>query len=154
MIPTHQDIKQINIEAELLENKVNELLMRQGTYSGAMDLLLDSKASEIASYNQRIYILRILAQIGKIELERGEKKMLFHNRTTDDLITLYRTMVLCLRRIEFDFPGEFLNEIADFIVSENLSAIAIVGIIDSARVIIQKDKVRKGIVKILGDIAQ
>lgn len=153
MIPTYQEIKKVNTDAEYLENKVNALLIQQGNCLEAIDILLDQKASEIASYNQRIYILRILAQIGKIEVERCERKMLFPNRTTDELIILYRVMVLYLRRIEFDFPGEYVDEIAEFIVSENLSATAIVGIIDSARIIIQKNKVRKGIVKILGDMA-
>jgi hypothetical protein len=153
LIPTYQEIAKINREAELLENEVNELLKQRGTGLDAIDCLLDSKALEIASYNQRIYILRILAQIGRIEIERGERKTIFLNRNTDELITLYRVMILYLRRIEFDFPDEYVNEIAGYIITEKISAIAIVGIIDSARSIILKNKVRKGVIKILGDMA-
>lgn len=153
LIPTYQEIKEVNSKAELLEKEVNRLILQQNDDLTAIDLLLEPKTSEIALYNQRIYILNLLAQIGRMETERGEVKRLFSNRNTDKLVDLYRTMVLLLRRIEFDLPSEYMRDIADFITSENLGATAIVGIINSSRVILQKDKVRKGIVRILREMS-
>ncbi len=153
LIPTYQEIKEVNSKAELLEKEVNRLILQQNDDVTAIDLLLEPKTSKIALYNQRIYILNLLAQIGRMETERGEVKRLFSNRNTDKLVDLYRTMVLLLRRIEFDLPSKYMRDIADFITSENLGATAVVGIINSSRVILQKDKVRKGVVRILREMS-
>ena len=151
-IPTYQEIKEVNSQAESLEIELNRLLMDEKDNKKAVGLLLTPESAEIASKNQRIFILLILAHIVKFEIEQNEKTTLFDNRNTDDLICLYQVMVLLLRRIEFDLPDEYLMEISDFILSERISATAVFGIITGARIIVQKDKVRNGIMKLLGGL--
>lgn len=151
-IPTYQEIKEVNDQAEKLENELNMLFMDERDSQKAVELLLETKTAEIASKNQRIFILLILAHIVKLEIEQDEKNTLFENRTTDDLIRLYQIMVLLFRRIEFDLPVEYLGDVTDFILSEKISATAVFGIITSARIIVQKDKVRNGIMKLLGGL--
>ena len=152
-IPTNQEIKEVNILAQNLEAELNHLLMNEKDSMKAIDLLLKPETEEIASKNQRIFILLILAHIGRMETEQNERNRLFDDRTTDDLIRLYQVMILLLRRIEFDLPGEYLKDVTDYIFSEKISATAIFGIISGARIIVQKDKVRNGIMRILGDLS-
>ena len=151
-IPSYQELLETNTEAETLERKINMLAAEETGCFEAVDLLLDSKVRDIASKNQRIFILLIMANIAKMEISQNESNVLFKNRTADELIRLYQNMVLLLRRIEFDFPGEFLTEIVDYMLSEKISATAVFGIINGARIILQKDKVRNGIMKVLGDL--
>ena len=150
-IPTYQEMIKINNESEVLEKKINLLLEQPNGSEQVIDLLLKRDVYDIALRNQRIFILIILAHVGKDEIANKERRQLFHNRKIDDLISLYQTLILLLRRIEFDFPSDYSVKAAEYIFSEQISATAVMGIIDGANIIIQKEKVRDGIIQILSE---
>ena len=85
-IPSYQELLETNTEAETLERKINMLAAEETGYFEAVDLLLDSKVRDIASKNQRIFILLIMANIAKMEISQNESNVLFKNRTADELI--------------------------------------------------------------------
>lgn len=152
-IPTNDEMKQINKEANELENRLGQLLTQSLGYDQAISLLLTPSVSNLALRNQRIFILFILANVVKREIEAGEKHLLFDGRSVDDLIVLYQKLVLYFRRIEFDLPEEHFHEISEFVISENISATALFGIIDGANILIHKEKIRTGIIKIISTYA-
>ena len=152
-LPKFEEIKKINKQAINVEESLNRILAQSSGCYHAVDILLNPDVKELALKNQRIFILVILAHVVKREIQEHETKVLFEGRSVDELIILYQKMILYLRRIEFGFPDEYLPEIAEYIISERISATAVFGIIDGSEIIIRKEKIRTEIIKIIGDYA-
>lgn len=148
-IPTHEDVLQTRERAAAVKGSIAALLPDRSRYNEIIDMLSEPANEELSLHDQDIYILRIIAQTVKLELESNTRYVLFDGRSINDLVTLFRTLSLYLRRIEFDFPPELQKEILDYILKEKLSVIAIVSVIQNNMSIINKDKVTEGIKSLL-----
>ena len=150
-IPTREESVQSDKLACQIEDKIEALLVgaTEENYYNICKLLDEEESVDISTKNQRIYILEMLGTILRAELQKGINPHIFVKRSIDDLISLYKKTVLLLRRIEFDFPLEYQMEIYEFIVEEQISLLAIVGIIQSSKILIDKDKIRNGLVELL-----
>lgn len=151
IIPNKEECIQGDMHAAQIERTVDEL-SADGTdesYHNICKLLDDEESINVAMKNQRIFILETLGTILRAELEKQIRPNIFEGRNTTELVALYKKTVLLLRRIEFDFPHEYQMELFNHIIRERISVLAVVGIIQSCSCLVDKDKIRNGLVEVL-----
>ena len=130
----------IGTKIEAAKEEVKELLL-QGTKEAIVTLCdkLRSKEWEILFENDaELYILQFMGVIAQEEMEKGIEPTVFSGRTYHQTLVLFRRTVLYLRRLEFGLPEELQRELLDHIDREEMSLIAILGIIYSETYFYQK----------------
>ena len=150
IIPTHEEIAQINDKAELLEKTINSLLFDE-KYDQIVKLFEEPETNEIVNKNQNIYILQLMICLIDYEIKLTGKTSL-KGKDTTQLIRCYRIISLFLRRLEFDFPLELQRDIIDYMRSEGISEDLVIGIISVNPRILQKQKVTKRVNELAGEI--
>lgn len=150
-IPSREQCIENSINADAIEKQVMQLLMydKPERYIEACDLLDSNKCSEIAKHNQRIYILTIISVILRAEVKEGIDNNICRGRTIDEIIELYKVMVMLFRRMEFDMPSDLCMDILEVIRNENISMMAAIGIVQSSTSLIDKEKIRKGLISLI-----
>lgn len=144
-IPTYEEISMINEGAYNLRQQIDDKIKKKSDISQIIQLFSNERIQEIAVKNQSIYILYIVSRIVETEIREGVGRNLFDDRTTDEVIKVYKRLTLYLRRIEFSFPQELQREIIDYVLREKISVVAILAVINKNESIIQKEKVIKGL---------
>ncbi len=152
IVPTNEYVKGNREKASRLMAKTDLLLRNPSKYGEAISLLSQEDSKELAVHDQRIYMLYIISQIVSTEIDNNIPNVLFNGRNCDQLIRLYRILTLYLRRIEFNLPSDLSSEINSYIRSENISIIAVLGVLQNNFSILDKDKVCVDLVPILGGI--
>lgn len=150
-IPSREQCLENTAKAQLIEEKLNDLFKKDTaeSYIEACDLLDREDTFEIAKQNQRIYILTIISIILRAEVENKIDNNICRRRSVDQIIEIYKAMVILLRRIEFDFPMELRMDILNVMESENISRLAAIGIINGSVILFQKEKLMQGLVALL-----
>lgn len=150
-IPSGKQCIENSIKAEAVEQQVMQLLMydKPERYIEACDLLDGTECSEIAKQNQRIYILTIISVILRAEVKEGIDNNICRGRTIDEIIELYKVMVMLFRRMEFDMPSDLCMDILEVIRNQNISMMAAIGIVQSSTSLIDKEKIRKGLISLI-----
>lgn len=96
----------------------------------ALCTFLESKAvEELFTEDTELYILQFLAAIAREETRAGVMPTVFSGRTYEQVLTLYRRMVLFLRRLEFGLPEELQRELLSYLEKEEISFQAVLGVI-------------------------
>ena len=152
IVPTHEYVKSNREKASRLIAKTDLLLKNPSNYGEVISLLSQEDSKELAVHDQRIYMLYIISQIVSAEIDNNISNVLFTGRNCDQLIRLYRILTLFLRRIEFNLPSVLSSEINSYIRTENISIIAVLGVIQNSFSILDKDKVCADLVPILGGV--
>ncbi len=152
IIPTHESVQKTRQQASLIKDQVSKLLGQRSNYPEIISLLAKDDAASLSLSDQDIYILRIISETVSLEMENNTGYLLFDNRSIEELITLYKTLSLYLRRIEFDLPDDLKAEVLDYILKEKISVIAVVSVIQNNMSIVDKDKVTDGIMNLLESI--
>lgn len=150
-VPTKEECVQSDILATQIEKKIEEMNKdaSQEDYQNICKLLDEERCVDVSTKSQRIYILEMLGIILKAELQKGIEHNIFEGRNIEELIALYKKITMLLRRIEFDFPLEYQMELYEYIIDERISLLAVIGIIQRSEILIDKEKIRRGLVKIL-----
>lgn len=150
-IPSREQCLENTAKAQLIEEKLNDLFKKDTaeSYIEACDLLDREDTFEITKQNQRIYILTIISIILRAEVENKIDNNICRRRSVDQIIEIYKEMIILLRRIEFDFPMELRVDILNVMESENISRLAAVGIINGSNILVQKRKLLQGFVDLL-----
>lgn len=151
VIPNRDECIQSDMLAARIEKSVDELSADASdeAYHNICYLMDEGETVSVAMKNQRIFILETFGTILRTELEKQIRPNIFEGRNTTKLITLYKKTVLLLRRIEFDFPLEYQMELFHHINRERMSILAVVGIIQSCNCLVDKNKIRNGLVEVL-----
>lgn len=150
-IPSGKQCIENSIKAEAVEQQVMQLLMydKPERYIEACDLLDSENCTEIAQQNQRIYILTIISVILRAEVKDGIVYNICRGRSIDEIIEIYKVLVMLFRRIEFDLPEELCMDILEIISNENISMMAAIGIVQSSTSLIAKEKIRQGLINLI-----
>lgn len=150
-IPTREQCMENTKKAQLIEEKVNELFGKDTaeSYIEACEFLDREETFEIAKHNQRIYILTIISIILRAEVESKVENNICRRRSVDKIVELYKVIVILLRRIEFDLPEELYEDLLNVMKAENISRLAVVGIINGSYILVQKRKLLQGFVDLL-----
>ena len=147
-IPTYEEAAQIQLEAEKIEEDINELLYKK-EYDLVIRKMNATDTLEISHNNQRIYILYIMTNLIDCEI-KAKGFTTLENKNTSQIIRIYKILSLFYRRMEFEFSAEEQKEIMDFIKHENIiSAEILLGVIQNNIYIINKQKVIANLSKIL-----
>ena len=141
IIPTHDEIKQFNIEAEKLEKIVNNLL-RQKAYDQLVKRFENKEAKILACKNQKIHLLEIMVRLIQYEIVNTGRTSL-EGKDATQIIRIYQIVSLYLRRIEFDFPVNLQQELLLYLNQEGISLELLVGIIMNNTKIVHKQKIIK-----------
>lgn len=145
---TKEEILEIRKKAQMIEDQINSMIQSKEPLEMICERLEKKDASDLSVSDQRIYILCILGTIQRFELQSKSEKKLFENRTTSQLIDLYKKTVLYLRRIEFGLDKELQYELVPYVVQEKISLFAVRGIIMGAIIIRRKDEVWNKVVEL------
>lgn len=150
-IPSREQCLENTAKAQIIEEKLNDLFKKDTaeSYIEACDLLDREDTFEIAKQNQRIYILTVISIILRAEVENKIDNNICRRRSVNQIIEIYKAMVILLRRIEFDFPMELRMDILNVMESENISRLAAIGIINGSVILFQKEKLMQGLVALL-----
>lgn len=105
-----------------------------------LERILDSKeASELLGKNQEMYILGILNWINKLERDNKVEKTILKGRTISEAVGIYRKIVLLLRRLEFDLPMDYQEEVVEYIRKNEISIIGVWAIVQCTKYLYAKD---------------
>ena len=152
IVPTHEYIKENREKASALIAKIDLLLKDPSKYDEVISLLSQEDSKDLAVHDQRIYTLYNISQIVSAEIDNNITNVLFAGRNCEHLIRLYRILSLYLRRIEFNLPSGLSSEIVSYIRNENISIVAVLGVLQNNYSILDKKKVCADLVPILGGI--
>ncbi len=152
IIPKRDEIKKIQGYASEIEKQINSCLAEKVNYSEIIKILSSEKVQEILGKNQNIYILYIMSKVLEFELNQNVPRTVFDGRNTRDIIRLYRILTLYLRRLEFDFSKEYKMETIEYILSEKISMVAVMAIINNNNIIIHKERVISELQNILSEM--
>lgn len=139
-IYTKEQYRALYAESAKIKSKLEELL-RSGEYNNVFALLEEEKSEFLAGYDRVMYVMRLMAIIYKEEVENGIENYVLKNRTVQQIDVLYRTLVFYLRRLEFDLEDEEQMELLWYIREQGVSAVGVLGVINLAPYIYNKEKV-------------
>lgn len=143
VIPDREEYLRIDKECEMVKAQIQKLVHKQTLegFEALCSLLKDENIDALCEKDRDLFVLKRMSMILEQELLNGEERLLFENRSIDDVIEVYETVVLYLRRIEFDLPVELQICLLEYIQEQQLSMICILGIIQAAPYIYRKQKV-------------
>lgn len=141
-IPSGDTVRLKRNEARKIKNNIDDLIQKE-RYDEICVTLSKTETEDVALFDQELYILCMLAKVLELELQTDPEHNLFEDRTTTDIVMLFRKTVLFLRRIEFNLPKQFQIAIRDYFFDEKISMTALYGIIYGAKSIRRKEQVWK-----------
>lgn len=105
-----------------------------------LDVLLGSEeARTLLGTNQSLYIIGILNEVHKIEKQNNINKTILYGRSMDEVVNVYKNLVLLLRRLEFNLEKELQLELLDYIKALNISVIGVWVVVQKTEYLYAKD---------------
>lgn len=138
---------QIQCKAMAIKKQIDQLIENE-CYIEVTDLLDQEESRELAGKDAELFVLEIMNNIQKQEQKLG-KTGIFCDRKVHEVVDIYEQIVLFLRRIEFDFPEEYQNELLCYMVQQKLSWICVVGVAQGNPYILDKEKVINKFLKMM-----
>lgn len=138
---------QIQCKAMVIKKQIDQLIENK-CYIEVSNLLDQEESRDLAGKDAELFVLEIMNNIQKQEQELGESGI-FSERKVHELVDIYEQIVFFLRRIEFDFPEEYQNELLGYMVQQKLSWICVVGVAQGNPYILDKEKVINKILKMM-----
>lgn len=126
------------MNTELLKRKVDELCQVR-EYDRIETALLEYK--DITEHDNDLAAVYYLMGIYKKEKAAGTKTILEKTGSITALLERYTILKFYLRRMDFDFIGESLQDFYQFMVQNEVSAYELLTVIEYS--VVHKDKVRK-----------
>lgn len=149
IIPTREEITLYNNKTEELDRIINTHL-EKNEYEQIIHLFDDRETQILTFKNSRAYVLQIIARLIKYEMDLTGKTS-FESRNTAQMIHIFRTVSLYLRRLEFDFPEDLQLELWHYSEQEKLSMELLIGILMNNTKLVQKQKILDRLKKIIGE---
>ena len=149
VIPTYEEIESYNTKSGELDKKINAYL-RENDYASLYSLL-DNKETQLLTYkNQRAYMLRIITQLIKYEIDSTGNTS-FEGRNTSEIIRIYKNISMYLRRIEFNFPIDLQKRILIYMREEKVSIELVIGIIMNNTKIVHRKEIINKLSELIGE---
>ena len=149
IIPTHEEITLYNNKTKELERIINTHL-EKNEYEQIILLFDDQETKILTSKNSRAYVLQIIAHLIKYEMDLTGKTS-FANRNTAQMIYIFRTVSLYLRRLEFGFPEDLQRELLHYSEQEKLSVELLIGILMNNTKLVHKQIIIDRLQKMIGE---
>ena len=128
----------MDMDFKQLQSQVN-ILISSHQYDEIMPLLLKHKY--IIENNNDLAMVFYLCSVHKQEKEAGQASLFSKVSNVEELIERYTCLKFYLRRIDFDFMDEGLEDFFTFLVQCEISSYELLAAIDFT--VINKDKVLK-----------
>lgn len=141
-----QEYQQIKNDAKKIKYKINSLL-KEKKYVNVCKILDEKWVFELSGKNAELFVLQIMKNI-QIQEQTMGMRGIFYNRNINEIVDIYESMVLLLRRIEFDFPQEYQEELLYYMNERNLSWVCAIGVIQGAPYLLAKEEVIDKVQKI------
>mgnify|MGYP000424982120 CR=1 FL=1 len=138
---------QIQCKAMAIKKQIDQLIENK-CYIEVSNLLDQEESRDLAGKDAELFALQIINNIHKQEQKLG-RQGIFCDRKVCELVDIYEQIVLFLRRIEFDFPEEYQNELLGYMVQQKLSWICVVGVAQGNPYILDKEKVINKFLKMM-----
>lgn len=139
-----EELEELEYQNTLLEIKKAKLIINQylqGNNAFELCKFLDKqRIMELAAKDADLFIMEIMKQAQKQEQLLGMLGV-FTNRSLQEIVEVYEQLVLLLRRIEFDLPQEYQEELFIYIKQQRLSWVSVFEVIKDAPYILDKCKV-------------
>lgn len=147
-----EELEELEYQNTLLEIKKAKLIINQylqGNNAFELCKFLDKqRIMELAAKDSDLFIMEIMKQAQKQEQLLGMLGV-FTNRSLQEIVEVYEQLELLLRRIEFDLPQEYQEELFIYIKQQRLSWVSVFEVIKDAPYILDKRKVTEKVQNML-----
>lgn len=147
-----EELEKLEYQNTLLEIKKAKLIINQylqGNNAFELCKFLDKqRIMELAAKDSDLFIMEIMKQAQKQEQLLGMLGV-FTNRSLQEIVEVYEQLELLLRRIEFDLPQEYQEELFIYIKQQRLSWVSVFEVIKDAPYILDKRKVTEKVQNML-----
>lgn len=126
------------MNAELLREKIDGLCSLH-EYDQIEETLLEYK--DITEHDNDLAMVYYLMRVYKQEKGTSQKTVLDKTGSISALLERYTVLKFYLRRIDFDFIGENLQDFYQFIVQNQVSVYELLTVLEYS--VVHKEKVRK-----------
>jgi len=123
---------------EVLKNDI-EILLKDENYCALKNLLDNNDVKELLGKDQELYIINILFEVNRIEIENNVSTVILSGHSLKEAVRIYKELVLLLRRLEFDLPIEYQNELISYMKENGISVIGVWAIIQEAEYLYAKE---------------